>query len=121
MTQRQCDQCHTTNPPWTTVRHTHTSPSYVTHSSGVACRACHVGGNEVIAWKFAAYANSCAGCHAGSYKTGPHKKTEVPSTISYTVAELKNCAGSCHQYTKNTFTTILKSRSGEHRATGGGF
>jgi hypothetical protein len=37
------------------------------------------------------------------------------------VAELKDCSGSCHVYTNSTFTTILRSRSGEHRATGGGF
>ena len=121
ITQRQCDSCHTTTPPWTTVRHTHTSAAYVTHSSGVSCRACHVGGNEVITWKNAAYAQTCAGCHAGDFKASSHKKTTTPTTINYTVAELKNCAGSCHEYTNNTFTTIKTSRSGQHRATSGGF
>jgi hypothetical protein len=120
VTTRSCDACHTTTS-WTTVRYTHTSPSFSTHNSGVTCRGCHAGNNEVIAWKFGAYSGSCAGCHAGDYKTGPHKKTTVPTTISYTVAELKNCAGSCHEYTDNTFTTIKKTRSGEHRSTGGGF
>jgi hypothetical protein len=121
LTQRQCDQCHTTNPPWTTVRYTHTSAAYVTHSSAVTCTGCHVGKSETITWKNAAYAQSCAGCHATDYEAGPHKKTEVPTTITYTVSELRNCAGSCHQYTNNTFTTILRTRTGQHRATSGGF
>jgi hypothetical protein len=41
--------------------------------------------------------------------------------ILYTVGELRNCAGSCHIYTDNTFTTIEKTRNGKHRASDGGF
>jgi len=41
--------------------------------------------------------------------------------LLYTVAELKNCAGSCHEYTNSSFTTIKKSRSSEHRSTDGDF
>ncbi len=120
VTTRSCDACHTTTS-WTTVRYTHTSPAYSTHNSGVTCRGCHIGNNEVISWRFGAYSGSCAGCHAGDFKTGPHKKTEVPTLISYTVAELKNCTSSCHIYTDNTFTTIKELRSSKHRSTDGGF
>jgi len=119
VTTRSCDACHTTSS-WTTVRYTHTSPSYSTHNSGVTCRGCHTGNNEVIAWKFGAYSGSCAGCHAGDFKTDPHKKTETPTTTWYTVAELKNCAGSCH-ILNGTTGAITKTRSSEHRSTDGGF
>jgi hypothetical protein len=37
------------------------------------------------------------------------------------VSELKNCAGSCHTYTNSTFTTIQRTRTGQHRSTDGGF
>jgi len=121
VTARSCDACHTTSPPWTNVRYTHTSPNYKTHNSGVDCKGCHTTNNEVIAWKFGAYVPDCAACHAGDFKADSHKKTENPTTIRYTVAELKDCAGSCHMYTDNTFSTILKSRSGKHRSTDGGF
>ena len=119
-TSRSCDNCHTTTA-WTPARYTHTSPAYSPHSSGVTCIGCHRGNTETISWQFGGYAGSCAGCHAGDYKQGSHKKTEVPTTIFYTVDELRNCAGSCHQYTDSTFSTILRSRSGEHRSTSGGF
>jgi hypothetical protein len=120
-TQRQCDQCHTSTATWTTVRHTHTSPAYYTHSSSATCRTCHTGNNEVIAYKFAAYTPACAACHGGDFKAGSHKKTASPATINYTVAELKNCAGSCHEYTNNTFTIIKTTRNSKHKATDGGF
>jgi len=41
--------------------------------------------------------------------------------ILYTAAELKNCSGSCHEYTNSTFTTIKNTRTGEHSSTGGDF
>lgn len=120
VTARQCDACHTTTA-WTPVKYTHTSSAYSLHNSGVTCIGCHKTNNEVISWQYGAYVPFCAGCHAGDFKQTAHKKTEVPSTIFYTVDELKNCAGSCHQYTDSTFSTILKARSGEHRSTDGGF
>ena len=121
VTTKSCDACHTTNPPWTTVRYTHTSPNYKIHNAGVTCKGCHTTNNEVIAWKFGAYVPDCAACHADKYKADSHKKTEVPTTILYTVAELKNCAGSCHLYTDSTFSSIKTPRSSRHRSTDGGF
>jgi len=119
-TARSCDSCHTTSA-WTPARYTHTSPAYSPHASGVTCVGCHRSNTETISWQYGGYAGSCAGGHAGDYKQGSHKKTESPTTIFYTVDELRNCAGSCHQYTDSTFGTILRSRSGEHRSTSGGF
>ena len=121
MTSRSCDACHSTNAWAPTIRYNHTSPAYVQHNTGVTCINCHTTKNEVIPWRFSAYKPDCAGCHADRYRPDPHKKTETPTTIFYTVLELRNCSGSCHQYNDSSFTSIKKSRSGEHRSTGGGF
>jgi hypothetical protein len=120
VTTRSCDACHRTTA-WTPVlAYSHTSPFYTAHNSGVTCRSCHIGNTETIAWLFAAYKPDCAGCHASKFKAGSHKKVDSPQ-ILYTVAELRNCSGSCHTYTDSTLTTILKARSGQHRPTDGGF
>lgn len=119
-TTRACDACHTTTAWIPTLAYVHASPAYRQHSAGVTCRACHTTNNEVIPWKFAAYKPDCAGCHADRFKPDAHKKVESP-TILYTVSELRDCSGSCHQYTDSTFTTIRRTRSGQHRPTSGGF
>ncbi len=85
------------------------------------CTDCHTTNNEVIAWRFPAYRPDCAGCHANNYRQDAHKKTERPTTIFYTVSELRDCTGSCHLYRDSTFTTIEEPRSNHHRATDGGF
>ena len=121
ITSRSCDACHSTNAWAPTLRYTHTSPAYAQHNAGVTCINCHTTKNEVVPWKYSTYKPDCAACHADKYKPGPHKKTESPTTIFYTVSELRNCSGSCHQYNDSSFTSIKKSRSGEHRATGGEF
>lgn len=121
VTTQQCDDCHTTSSWLPVSAYTHNSPLYPQHRSSVRCNACHTGNNEVIIWPFASYQPDCAGCHADDYEIGPHKKTEDPSTIYYTVTELKDCTGSCHLYEDNTFTTIKKSRSGEHRSSASDF
>lgn len=97
--------------------YTHRTAFYKAHRTSVTCTACHSNNNEVIAWKFAGYKPDCAGCHAGDFKQGPHKKVESPA-IYYNVMELKDCSGSCHVYTNSTMTTISRSRTGQHRPTG---
>lgn len=120
VTTRSCDACHSTSA-WVPVRaYTHTSPYYRPHNSGVTCNACHTGNSEVIAWPYSTYKPDCAGCHAARFKPDAHKKVDSP-TLLYTVSELRNCSGSCHLYKDNTFTTIIKSRTGEHSSTDGGF
>ena len=118
VTTQSCNKCHGNTTAWAPVStYMHTTPYYKAHRSGTLCRACHTTNNEVIAWKFAGYKPDCAGCHAGDFKPTAHKKVDSP-TIYYTVAELKDCSGSCHLYTNSTFTTIKTSRTGQHRPTG---
>jgi hypothetical protein len=120
VTTRSCDACHRT-AAWVPVTpYSHQSPFYRAHNSGVVCRSCHASNTEVIAWKFAAYKPNCAGCHADRFKPSAHKKVSSP-TVYYTVAELKDCSGSCHVYSNATLTTIRETRSNQHRPTGGGF
>lgn len=120
VTTRSCDGCHSTTA-WLPVRpYTHLSPYYKPHNSSVTCASCHKTNSESATWTYTAYRPDCAGCHAGNFKPDAHKKVDSP-TILYTVAELKDCSGSCHTYTDSTFTTIKKARSGQHRSTDGGF
>ncbi|HEX9184736.1 MAG TPA: hypothetical protein VF876_15875, partial [Burkholderiales bacterium] len=120
VTTRACDACHTTSA-WSPAKpYAHLSPYYKPHNTGVTCVNCHSTNSEMATWTFAAYKPDCAGCHASRFKPDAHKKVDSP-TLLYTVAELKDCSGSCHTYTNSTFTTILKSRSGRHRSTDGGF
>ena len=100
--------------------YSHLSPGYKAHSAGLTCTSCHRNNNEVLAWPAPAYKPDCAGCHASTFRPGSHKKVDSPQ-ILYTVAELRNCNGSCHEYTDSTFTTIRRSRTGQHRPTDGGF
>ena len=74
---------------------------------------------ESAAWSSPAYRPDCAGCHAGDFRPGPHKKTESPDTF-YTVGELRDCTGACHVY--DAGGAIKDRRPGpEHRLTDGGF
>jgi hypothetical protein len=120
VTTRSCDACHRTTAWLPVTTYAHLSPAYKPHNSGVTCASCHTTNSEVIAWPFAAYKPDCAGCHASRFKPNPHKKVDSPA-IYYTVAELRNCSGSCHVYTDSTLSSIKQSRTGEHRSTDGGF
>jgi hypothetical protein len=100
----------------------HNTPNYPgDHKSSVQCVDCHKNNNEVISWRYPGYQPDCAACHANKYKDGPHKKTKNPSTIYYTVSELRDCSGACHRYTDNTFTTIEKHKSNHHHSSDGGW
>ena len=121
VTTRSCDACHRTTAWIPVTTYSHASPFYKEHGSGVSCNACHTGNSEVIPWPNVTYKPDCAACHAPKFKPDAHTKTTSPSTILYTVLELRNCAGSCHEYTDNTFTTIKSSRTAQHRPTDGGF
>ncbi len=121
VTTQSCEACHRPGVAWSPVTtYVHKSAFYKPHRAGVLCSSCHTSNNEVIAWRFAGYKPDCAGCHAGDYKPGSHKKVDSPQ-ILYNVMELKDCTGSCHLYTNATFTTISKSRTNQHRSTDGGF
>jgi hypothetical protein len=91
------------------------------HRGNLPCTSCHLTNADFINWRFAAYQPDCAGCHAGDYKSGPHKKFENPDT-KYLVGELRDCSGACHIYTDSTLSEIKKNRPGpEHRISGGDF
>jgi hypothetical protein len=120
VTSRSCDACHATTAWIPPKAYSHASPFYKPHNSGVICVSCHTSNSETIAWKFAAYKPDCAGCHASTFVPDSHKKVDSPK-ILYTVTELKDCSGSCHEYTDSTFTTIKATRTGEHRSTDGSF
>ncbi|HEC20243.1 MAG TPA: hypothetical protein ENI97_12995 [Gammaproteobacteria bacterium] len=120
ITSRQCDACHTTQS-WTSVSYDHVTAGYPGGHRGFTCTRCHTGNSETSVWETTAYKPDCAGCHADNWKRGPHKKTDKPNTIYYTVSELRDCAGSCHMYTDSSFTTIKKTRNREHSPNGGDF
>jgi hypothetical protein len=121
VTSRSCEECHTTTA-WTPDIFRHTSPDYPgEHRRALACNDCHLGGVETAAFSHPAYRPDCAGCHAGDFESGPHRKTRNPET-RYTVGELRDCTGACHVYQDATLTTIDEARPGpEHRITAGDF
>jgi hypothetical protein len=120
MTASPCDTCHRTMF-WTPVTFRHTSPAYVNHGRGVDCSNCHVGNAQTAAWKFPAFKPNCAGCHVDKYRPTPHVKFERPVKMYYTVAELRDCTGSCHTYADNTQRTIVARNFSRHRPMGGGW
>jgi predicted CxxxxCH...CXXCH cytochrome family protein len=100
----------------------HSSANYPgDHSKNLACIDCHTSNAQTVPWPNGALAPDCAACHTNNFKASEHKKTSSPTTIFYTAAELKDCAGACHEYTDNTFTTIRRSRTGEHRVNKSSF
>jgi hypothetical protein len=87
-------------------------------STGAQCNECH----NTSSWEDASFDHDsvtgfCADCHASEYRDEKHKKFSSPYTEYYTVNELRDCAGACHEYTNSSMTTIKKFRSGEHSTT----
>lgn len=100
-TSRECNYCHLTTGSWNTIQFVHSSASYPGDHTVIArdnCVACHTSNSEVVNWPFAAYQPDCAGCHANKWPGGDkHKHLVNGATVLYTLAELANCAGSCHK------------------------
>jgi hypothetical protein len=122
MTSLDCNGCHTRNA-WLPSTFLHLSAGYPgDHRRQLECVDCHGANAEPVTWPFAAYQPDCAGCHAGDFKPGPHKKYENPD-VTYNVNELRDCTGSCHVYTDATLTTIKDSRpaGSEHRVNANEF
>jgi hypothetical protein len=71
-----------------------------------------------VPYKYASYAPNCAACHAGDYKQGDHKKF---GNTTYTVSELRDCSGSCHEYTDATLSKVKTYRSSHHRVSSSEF
>ena len=119
-TAQGCETCHR-YPSWLPSTFRHMSPTYPgDHRGPPPCQACHTGNSETVAWPQPAYQPDCAACHANDFDPGPHKKVDSPR-IDYTVSELRDCSGACHEYTDATFTTIRNARPGEHRPGDGAF
>lgn len=114
MTTASCDDCHSTTF-WTPDTFTHSSPAYPgDHAGNLQCTDCHGGNSETVTWTAAAYQPDCAGCHAGDFRAGPHKKHENPD-VSYSIAEIQDCTGACHIYTDSTLSNVQEFRPGpEH-------
>ncbi len=114
VTNASCDTCHSTDF-WSPDIFAHTSPGYPgDHAGNLQCRDCHRANSEAVTWTAPAYQPDCAGCHAGDFRSGPHKKHENPD-VRYTVGELRDCTGACHVYTDSTLSNISKFRPGpEH-------
>jgi hypothetical protein len=115
-----CELCHSTFA-WRPAGFEHQSPAFPgEHRRNLDCIDCHVGNTPVVAWSNSAYQPDCAGCHAGDFESGPHKKHENPD-VSYSISELRDCSGACHVYTDSSLTTIKEIRNGEHRVSDGDF
>jgi hypothetical protein len=117
VTTQECNTCHNTSG-WLPASFRHSSAAYPDHGSRLDCTDCHRGGSEAVNYSSPAYRPDCAACHANDFKRDAHKKVDGP-TIFYTVSELRDCTGACHQYTDATFSTIEKTRNGEHRPNRG--
>ena len=117
----KCETCHTTSSWAAGANFSHAGISgYYLHSSARTCSSCH-GTSTGGAIAHTAYYPNCAWCHSGKFKSGSHVKTQSPNRILYTVNELQNCSGACHEYTNSSFTTIKTARNSHHRSTDGGF
>jgi hypothetical protein len=118
----ECDTCHVTNA-WAPADYRHIALAFEPqdHRGNLDCTDCHGTNTEMVLWQSPAFQPDCAGCHAGDFRPGPHKKYENPD-VRYSVAELRDCTGACHVYTDATLTTIEKNRPGpEHRISDGDF
>ena len=118
VTTQPCESCHRTGA-WIPVIFRHVSPTYPDHGTRLACTSCHTSNAQTVPWKFAAYKPDCAGCHAGNFKPGSHKKYEKPATVSYTVAELRDCTRRLphlhRQHADNDQDAALRSAPGQRR------
>ena len=116
-----CESCHRSTTSWATSSFSHNGVrGYYPHSAARTCVSCHgtpSGGS--IARN--AYYSSCAWCHASQFRAGSHVKTQSPNRILYTVIELEDCTGACHEYTTSTSGVIKVRKIGHHRSTDGGW
>ena len=117
-----CQSCHNVSS-WASAggSFTHAGLSgYYQHSGARTCSSCH-GNTSGGPIAHTAYYPNCAWCHSSQFRAGSHVKTQSPNRVLYTVNELQNCNGACHEYTNSSFTTIKTARNGHHRPADGGF
>jgi hypothetical protein len=120
VTSSDCDACHDTRR-WDPLTFRHAAGGYPgEHRRSLDCTDCHTANTDDVPWPSPAYQPDCAGCHATDFQPDEHKKVDSPR-ILYSVDELRDCTGPCHQYTDDTLTLIEKTRAGEHRVSDGEF
>lgn len=91
ITSQECNACHSTTGwvPANTYKHSPAGNYPGDHARALTCMTCHTGNNETISFRWPTYAPACAACHAGDYKSGPHRGT---------LNDNKNCGQSgCHK------------------------
>lgn len=119
VTSRTCDDCHITTGWLLVAGYRHSSSLFPGgHVNDVRCKGCHTDNTEIFTWEASVYKPDCAGCHANDYRPNNHIKSKNLASIFYTLNELRDCAGSCHEYTDNTFAIVLKTRTRNHRPSG---
>ena len=116
-TTLECDSCHTSSG-WSPLFFTHTGAYPGDHRQNLDCTDCHTSNAQTVPFPFPAYQPDCAACHANDYDQDEHDK--APG-IQYTVSELRDCSGACHEYTNSSFTTIKDAKIGEHRVSDADF
>ena len=115
-----CNSCHNTSAWVPVITYTHNSGTgFAPHSGPPLCKSCHTANSSSI--PNAHLPGSCSACHTANFKAGSHIRTQSPTRVLYTAAQLHDCTGACHEYTNNTFTVIKTNRTGHHRSTDGGF
>jgi hypothetical protein len=109
----ECDACHTTTR-WTSPTYAHTGFYPGDHRRALDCTECHGANNDMVTWTSPSFQPDCAACHERDFKPGPHKKVDGID-LKYTVSELRDCSGSCHEFEDAGMTRIKKTRNQEHR------
>ena len=119
-----CEACHGSRTSWASSVSNGFSHAgragYFPHAQTLTCMQCHknlTGGlipNN-------GYKPNCAWCHASRFRAGSHVKTQSPNRVLYTVSDLQDCTGACHEYTTSTSGVIKTRKVGHHRSTDGGW
>jgi hypothetical protein len=120
VTQRDCATCHR-YPDWATLVFVHAAAAYPgDHKAALACGSCHTSNSDTVPYAAAAYAGTCAGCHAKDFKPALHPK--VAGGANYTAGELANCSGACHVYKDAALSAVVTSQPGPyHRVSDAAF
>jgi hypothetical protein len=117
-----CNYCHNTTTFTTnTFMHKLGGGYPGDHRVAIDCTnaKCHSTNIDAATWNRPADKPDCAGCHYSQYKSDPHVKY---GNTRYSADELKDCSGSCHEYTDSTLTVIRRTRNGpQHRLTSSQF
>ncbi len=115
-TRLDCATCHS-YPDWSAWHFVHSAGAFPgQHRAALTCNSCHTSNSEQIPWPAAAYAGSCAGCHAARYQAAQHPKTS--NGLLYTVAELHDCTGACHVYSDATQRSLVTSHPANYHRVG---